>query len=84
MSRSLTLSVPLAVAWVLVALAVPPASVTVRSSLAEAVMEALSLAPVMVMLTTWLVPSAACTVKLSLSVCRAVKACTVALLLSSV
>ena len=43
-----------------------------------------SLLPVMVTVTTWLVPSAVVTVKVSLKVAAAAKACTVALALLSV
>ena len=81
-STSVLVSVPVAVGVPVLALATPPASVTAPVFVPE--ITAASFAPVMVTVTTWLVPSAAFTVKVSFSVAAAAKPCTVALLLLSV
>ena len=60
----------------------PPASVT--DPLATPVIIAASLAPSMVMVTTWEVPSVVIAVKVSVRVSPALSACTSGLLLSSV
>ena len=82
-STSALVSWMVALAVPAVALPAPPASTRVALA-APAVTVGASLAPVMVTVTTWLVPSAAVTVKVSFSVAAAAKPCTVALLLLSV
>ena len=63
-------------------LATPPASIT--APVAVPVITAASLAPLMVTVTSCAVPSTVVTVKVSVSVCPTLSACTAALLLSSV
>ena len=79
LSTSASMSVPVAVGMPGVAL---PVSVTAPVVVPE--MTAESLLPVMVIVTTWWVPSTVVTVKLSVSVPPALSACTALLVLSSV
>ena len=82
LSTSVEFRSPVAVGVPGVPLLTPPASVT--DPLTAPLIAAASLAPLMVMVTTWKVPSTVVAVKLSVSVCPTLSACTVALLLSSV
>ena len=73
---------PVAVGVPGVPLLTPPASMTVP--LVAPLITAASLAPLMVMVTSWAVPSTVVAVNVSVSVCPTLSACTAALLLSSV
>ena len=81
LSTSVEFRSPVAVGVPGVPLATPPASMTYP--LAVPLITAASLAPVMVMVTTWAVPSTVVAVKLSVSVPPTLSACTAGLLLSS-
>ena len=65
-----------------VPLLTPPASMT--DPLAEPLITASSLAPLMVMVTSCAVPSTVVTVNVSVNVCPTLSACTAALVLSKV
>ena len=82
LSTSVELRLPVAVGVPGVPLLTPPASATVPVT--GPVMTAVSLAPLMVMVTSCAVPSIVVTVNVSVRVCPTLSACTAALLLSSV
>ena len=73
---------PVAVGVPGVPLSTPPASIT--DPLATPLITAASLAPLMVMVTSWAVPSTVKAVNVSVSVCPTLSACTAGLSLSSV
>ena len=82
LSTSVKLRSPVAVGVPGVPLATPPASTT--APVVSPLITAASLVPLMMMMTTFEVPSTVVTVNVSLSICPTLRACTSALLLSSV
>ena len=79
---SVEFRLPVAVGVPGVPLLTPPASVT--APLVTPLITAVSLVPLMVMVTSCAVPSTVVAVNVSVSVCPTLSACTSALLLSSV